>query len=190
MHFEQAAIPLFLKIKGNTLINNLLSLFCGVGLLALLAQLSVPLPWTPVPITGQTFGIALISLLWGRIRGFSIMAFYLFIGAMGAPVFSIANSSLIMRPTLGYLIGMLLASYVMGSLSDRGWCKNFWSTYLTTLIGSLIIFAFGVLVLSYYLPAKDLLFTGVVPFLPGDFIKNILASSIAYNANKKLRVLK
>lgn len=187
MTYSQALVPQFLETKGNTILNNVVSVGAGVLLVSTLAQLTIPLPWTPVPITGQTFGVALTSLLWGRARGVSVMAVYLLIGALGFPVFSAGKSGLVFGPTVGYLFGMLVASYVVGSLSDRGWCKKFWAAYLATLFGSLITFFFGVLVLSFFVPATGLFMAGVIPFLPGDLIKSFLASGIAVSINKKMR---
>lgn len=188
MNYHEALVPRFLETKGNSALNNFVLIASGVILISLLAQLSIPLPWTPVPITGQTFGVSLVSLLWGRTRGFSVISLYIFIGAIGFPVFANGKSGLMIGPTMGYLIGMLVASFVMGSLADAGWSKKFWTAYLATLIGSAITFSFGVLVLSYYFPENDILMAGVIPFLPGDFVKSILASYIAVNANQKMRL--
>lgn len=184
---EQALVPTFLESKGNTSINNLLSVFVGVFFMALLAQISLPLPWTPVPITGQTFGVALVSMLWGRNRSFYVVASYLLLGCIGLPIFALGKAGFTLGPTLGYLLGMLVGSFFMGSLSDRGWCHKFWSTYLVTVVGSVITFLFGILFLSFYVPSKELLMAGVIPFLPGDLIKSLVASYIVFRANKKIR---
>ncbi|WP_413293329.1 biotin transporter BioY [Bdellovibrio sp. HCB185ZH] len=81
-------------------------------------------------------------------------------------------------PTSGYLMGMLIASYLMGDLADRGWTKKFWSTWLAAFFGSCVILSCGVLVLSFYMPHETLFLTGVLPFLPGDFLKTLLACFI------------
>ena len=120
---EQAFIPQILSHRGNKILENILAIFVGVLSLSLLAQIAIPIPWTPVPITGQTFGIALISLLWGRNRSFAVVFSYLFIGALGFPIFAFGKSGLVFGPTFGYLIGMLAASVWMGFLADRGWTR-------------------------------------------------------------------
>ncbi len=179
---ECAVIPNYLAIEGNTLTNNVLCILTGVTLLSLLAQITIPLPWTPVPITGQTFGVALTALLWGRSRGTVVVIGYLTLGVLGFPVFALGKSGISIGPTFGYLVGMLVAAYVMGSLSDRGWTRKFWQSYLTAFIGSCITFSFGLVGLSFFVPHENLLVAGLFPFLPGDLIKTFLASSFAFTA--------
>lgn len=166
--------------------DNVLTIFAGVMVLGLLARVSIPLGFTPVPITGQTLGVALIALLWGRARGVTCVAAYLVLGAVGAPLFAFGQSGLSFGPTAGYLIGMLVASVAMGTLADRGWTKTFLRTWAAAFLGSVITFSFGVLVLSYFIPADKLLMAGVLPFLPGDFVKTLLACWIVSTASKRV----
>lgn len=184
MNQEQSLVPQILVQRGNRTAENIISVVVGVAFLSLLAQLAFPLPFTPVLITGQTFGVALIALLWGRKRGVAVVASYLAVGALGFPVFAAARSGLVIGPTMGYLFGMLLASYWMGMLSDWGWTKSFFKSWLAVFTGSVIVFSFGTLVLSFFVPAKDVFMLGVLPFLPGDFVKSLAASYIAFKANK------
>lgn len=177
-------IPSFLNSRGNKIIENIASVFAGVGLLSLLAQIALLLPWTPVPITGQTFGVALVALLWGRKRGTLVFFSYLLCGGLGLPVFAMGKVGLLLGPTSGYLIGMLVATYVVGALADRGWTKTFFRTYLAAMAGSAITFAFGLFVLSFYMPSSVLLSAGLLPFLPGDVIKTLCASTIAFQSTK------
>lgn len=171
---SQPLIPHLISIHGNQKIHSLAAIAGGVLLLSALAQIAIPLPWTPVPITGQTFGVALIAFLWGRRRGTSAVALYLAIGFLGAPIFAQGRSGFLLSPTSGYLFGMLAASYLMGTLSDLGWTHSFWKTWFAALAGSCLIFLFGVVGLSYFLPLETLFSAGVLPFLPGDFIKTLL----------------
>jgi biotin transport system substrate-specific component len=164
---------------------NVLSVLGGVALIALLAQLRIVLPFTPVPVTGQTFGVTLVALLWGRNRAVATLVSYLALGAVGAPIFTAAKSGLAFGPTLGYLVGMLFSSWVVGSLADRGWAKNFWSAWAAAAIGSLFVFTCGTAVLRFFVPADLLFAQGVLPFLPGDLIKNCLASIIVSGVAKK-----
>lgn len=181
---ELAIIPSYLTLRGNKIHENILCVVSGVLALSLLAQMTISLPWTPVPITGQTFGVALIALLWGKKRGTATVLSYLFLGGMGLPIFAMGKSGFSLGPTFGYLVGMLVAAYLMGSLADRGWTKKFFLSYLTVLLGSLVIFSFGVFGLSFFIPRENLLVAGVLPFLPGDLIKTLLASSFAFQAQK------
>lgn len=162
----------------------MISVVIGVAFLSLLAQIALPLPWTPVPVTGQTFGAALVALLWGRKRGCLVFISYLLIGSLGAPVFALGKAGLLLGPTSGYLLGMLVATYVMGTLADLGWTRTFLQSYLAAVIGSVITFAFGLLVLSFYLPSSALLGAGLLPFLAGDVVKTLAASAIAARSHK------
>lgn len=176
MHSSKAFIPVTLIKFPNHAKAVVVSIFLGVTMLALLAQIKIILPWTPVPITGQTFGVALLALIWGSRLSLGTFATYLGLGFIGAPVFAGGASGLIIGPTFGYLVGMLVASWLVGKLSDRGWSESFPKALIACYMGSLIIFSCGVIGLSFFVPVKALLISGVLPFLPGDLIKNILAA--------------
>lgn len=147
----------------------------GVVLLTALAKLAVPLPFSPVPITGQTFGVFLISLLWGSKRSAAIVALYLLMGFSGLPIFAAIKGF----HTVGYLVGMLAASLVIGQLADRGWAKSFIKSVLACLVGCVFIYALGLIVLSFYAPKGQLLQWGLYPFIPGAALKIFLAASIS-----------
>jgi biotin transport system substrate-specific component len=184
---ENALIPQMIIARGNKVLDNTLSIVVGVVMMSLLAQIAIPLPWTPVPITGQTFGVAFTALLWGRNRALASVLAYLSIGALGAPVFALGKSGLMMGPTMGYLVGMVFASYWMGLLSDLGWTRTFGRTWVAAISGSVITFAFGLLVLSAFIPAKALFVSGLLPFLPGDAIKCLLAAFTVTQAQRTFR---
>ena len=182
---SQAFIPNFISTAGkHPVATELASVVSGVVAISLLAQVVIPLGFTPVPITGQTFGVMLVSLLWGSRRGALILTAYLATGALGLPVFADAQSGLTWGPTLGYLIGMGLSAYAIGFLADRGWSKTFTRAFAACMIGSVLIFSSGLLVLSFFIPVglKQLLLAGFIPFIPGDLIKMTLAASIASKA--------
>ena len=186
MNQEHSLVPQIITQRGNRTIENVIAIFIGVVGLSLLAQIAIPLPWTPVPITGQTFGVALAALLWGRKRGVAVVLSYLFIGYLGLPVLALGKSGIAMGPTAGYLLGMVIASYWMGMLADFGWTKSYLKTCLVASSGSLIIFAFGAAVLSFFVPSKDILVMGVLPFLPGEIVKTAFASFLAFRAQKSV----
>lgn len=171
-----AAVPMLVSSRGGLLRDNLLLVVVGVFALALLALIKIPLLFTPVPITGQTFGVALIALLFGRVRAVAIVATYLALGAAGAPIFALTKNAAGFGPTSGYLIGMLAASFVMGTLADRGWTTSYLRAWSAALVGSLITFTCGLIVLSMFVPREGLLVAGFWPFLPGDFVKTSLAA--------------
>lgn len=183
---SKALLPQFILTQGDRVCLQVFAVLGGILLLALLAQVAIPLPFTPVPITGQTFGVALISLLWGRKLGVTTVAAYLLFGAFGCPVFAAAKTGALLGPTSGYLLGMFFASYWMGFLADRGATKRLVTTWLSAVSGSVIVFSFGVYGLSFFVPQDQLLTAGVLPFLPGDFIKTLLVTAMAYQATRKL----
>lgn len=162
---------------------NLAAIASGVVVLSLLAQVSIPLPWTPVPITGQTFGVALIALMWGFKRGFASVLSYLLLGASGLPIFA-AGKAGIGGPTTGYLFGMLAGALVMGTLSDRGFTKTFRKALLASYLGSVCVFFFGLVGLSFFIPREALLTAGLYPFLFGDLLKNTLAATLVTQSEK------
>ncbi|MEZ4815102.1 MAG: biotin transporter BioY [Bdellovibrionota bacterium] len=178
---SQAVIGLWIEEKNA--FTKAVSVIFGVVLLTALAQIAIPLPFTPVPITGQTFGVALLSLLWGRKWGFASVALYVCVGAMGLPVFS-AGAAGLKLATSGYLLGMCLSAFVIGSLADRGFSKSFKKSFMACLVGSLCVFTCGLIVLSNFVPKEALLSAGFLPFIPGDIAKSTLASFIASRASK------
>jgi biotin transport system substrate-specific component len=176
MHQSRAFIPQSITKFPNKAISLAGSIIIGVTMMSLLAQLKIALPWTPVPITGQTFGVSLLALLWGSRLSLITFATYLGLGFLGAPIFASGISGLLIGPTFGYLIGMLFASWAVGKLSDIGWSRNFLKAIGACYVGSFITFTCGVIGLSFFVPSEKLLIAGVIPFLPGDLIKNLLAA--------------
>jgi biotin transport system substrate-specific component len=150
----------------------------GSLLIALSAQLQLRLPFSPVPITGQTFAVLLLGALYGSKRGPATVATYLALGVMGLPVFAGGASGVarLVGPTAGYLVGFLAAAFVVGSLSERGWDRKPWTVAASMVIGSAIIYATGILWLSKFVSWPAVLSTGVLPFLPGDALKIALAT--------------
>lgn len=156
-----------------------LALVVGASIVTgIAAQLAVPLPWTPVPLTGQTFAVLLTGALLGSTRGFLAQGLYLLEGAAGLPVFAGGDSGVmkLIGPTAGYLLAFPFAAAVTGALAQRGWDRNFFSMLAAMMLGSVVIFAGGLLGLSRYVPGDRLLAAGLLPFLPGDLIKSSLAA--------------
>lgn len=176
---SQAYVNKVLVDLGESKINEVLSYVFGIVLLGALAQIAIPLPWTPVPVTGQTFGVTLIALLWGQKRAFGIVAAYLIAGIVGLPVFALAGGA-----TWGYLVGMLLSTLVVGHFSDRGWTNSFLKAYFAGFLGSCVTLICGMLVLSFFLEGQNIFMAGLVPFLPGDFVKTVMAAGIATGLSK------
>ena len=156
----------------------------GVGLIALSAQFVFHLPWTPVPITGQTFGVLLVGGAYGANRGFATLAAYLVVGGLGVGVFA-ANSSgwdvlKLTSATGGYLVGMLVAATLVGWLADRGWDRSALKSLPAMVLGNVVIYAFGFVWLQHSLgtTASQTWHLGVQPFLWGDGVKILLAAGL------------
>lgn len=183
-HSSQALVYRFIPI--DKLSVSVLVVFWGCASLTLLAQMTIPLPFTPVPVTGQTFGVLLLSLLFGFRLGLASVGLYLFGGLAGLPIFAMGKSGVLLGPTTGYLIGMFFAAALIGSLADRGWAKSFWKAFLACVAGSVLIYALGVFVLSFFLPSESLWMAGIAPFIVGDLIKSFVAASISYVTSRRL----
>ncbi|MFE7125844.1 biotin transporter BioY [Streptomyces sp. NPDC057617] len=148
----------------------------GAVLTGLAAQLSVPVPGSPVPVTGQTFAALLVGTSLGARRGFLSLALYTLAGAAGVPWFS-AGSSGAGGASFGYVLGMLLAATAVGALARRGGDRSVLRTAGTMVAGSVIIYAVGVPYLAVVagLSPSAAISAGLVPFLLGDALKAALA---------------
>ena len=145
---------------------------------ALAARVAIPLPWTPVPITGQTFAVLLAGAVLGARRGLLAQLLYLGEGAAGLPVFAggAAGVAKLVGPTGGYLIAFPLAAAAVGALCERGWDRRFGSMLAAMLLGSSVLFALGLAQLSRFVPPDALLAQGLLPFVAGDLVKASLAA--------------
>ncbi|NJQ03876.1 biotin transporter BioY [Streptomyces zingiberis] len=145
----------------------------GAALTGAAAQLVVPVPGSPVPVTGQTFAALLVGASLGAGRGFLSLMLYTLLGMAGMPLFAGGAST----ATFGYVLGMLLAATVVGSLARRGGDRGALRTAGTMAVGSLIIYAVGVPYLAVVadLSLGEALAVGMVPFLIGDALKAALA---------------
>lgn len=150
------------------------------AVIALGAQLEVVLPFSPVPLTGQTFGVLLAGILLGSRWGAAAVAAYLTEGLLGLPVFAggAAGPAVFAGPTAGYLMGFLPAAWLTGRLAERGWDRTPLTAAAAMLLGSAAIFACGLANLARFLPASQLLSAGLIPFLPGDVVKSALAAAV------------
>ena len=142
------------------------------------AQLAIPVPWSPVPITGQTFAVLLSGAVLGTRRALIAQALYLLEGAAGLPFFAggVGGAALLAGPTGGYLMAFPLAAAVTGMLAERGWDRRFVTMMAAMLLGSTILFAFGLAMLARFVAPGALLGAGLLPFVPGDLIKAALAA--------------
>ncbi|MFE2282181.1 biotin transporter BioY [Streptomyces sp. NPDC059454] len=157
----------------------------GAALTGLAAQIAVPVPGSPVPVTGQTFAALLVGTALGARRGFVSLAVYALVGAAGVPWFAEGRAGTGM-PSFGYVLGMLLASVVVGALARRGADRSVWRTAGTMVLGSAVIYAVGVpyLALATGMSASAAIAAGLTPFLVGDALKAALAMGVLPTAWK------
>jgi biotin transport system substrate-specific component len=148
----------------------------GTLFIAALAQIAIPVPGSPVPVTGQTLAVYLIGTTYGARLGFATFATYLVAGIAGAPVFAPAATQGLARltgATGGYLIGMLIAVLILGALADRKADQKFKTSFPALIFGSVIVFAFGLIWLnvSLNLTWSQTISAGLTPFIFGEVIK-------------------
>ena len=165
--------------RSSALMNVLLVVAASL-VTAAAAQVEIRLPWTPVPITGQSFAVLLSGLVLGSRRAFLAQMLYLSEGVLGLPFFSGGAAGLahLVGPTGGYLVAFPFAAAFTGFLAERGWDRRPVTMFLAMLAGSTIVFGLGLAQLSRFVPADTLLATGLLPFVPGDLIKSALAAGI------------
>lgn len=154
----------------------------GSLLIAGLAQLSIRLPFTPVPITGQTLGVLLVGASLGALRGGMSVGLYLLEGALGAPFFaegahgiSVLTAS---SASGGYLWGFVVAAALIGFLAERGWTNSLGSAIGAMFLGEAIIYACGVpwLAAALNVNGQKAMEFGLYPFVVGDVLKLLLAA--------------
>lgn len=159
----------------SSALNNALFVTMGTLFIAALAQIALPVPGSPVPVTGQTLGVLLIGTSYGATLGLSTLLVYLLVGLAGAPVFANGGHGLssLTGATGGYLVGMLIASFVVGALAGRRWDQRVRSALPTILLGDAIIFSFGLVWLQAYTDRSWgwTLGAGFTPFIIGEVLK-------------------
>lgn len=165
----------------STALTNAGFVITGVAFLSLLAQIAIPVPGSPVPVTGQTLGVLLLATSYGAKLGTTTFFTYLLAGALGAPVFANGGSGIerIVGATGGYLVGMLLTSALLGYLGGRRWDQKFKTALPAMLIGNVLTFGFGLLWLHQY-TGKDWAWTisaGFTPFIIGEILKIAIAGT-------------
>lgn len=150
--------------------------------IGLFAQISFHLPFTPVPFTGQTFAVLLGAATIGWSRAAIGSVIYAAAGVAGVPWFAGATSGwhVAAGPDFGYILSYVAVSILVGALAEKGLDRSFFGTAGIMAVGSLVIYAFGVTWLAFALnvSAMKALSLGMLPFLPGDAFKLVLAAVI------------
>ncbi len=169
----------------SALIYDFSLIAAGSILIALSAQLAVWMPFSPVPVTGQTFAVLMIGALFGARRAGLCVLAYVAEGVAGLPVGAggMSGAVWLLGPTGGYLLGFIASAVLVGYLAEHGWDRRILTTVIAMLAGNICIYSFGsahlaVLVITGRAPIAmgDLLRVGVYPFIVGDVAKTILAA--------------
>lgn len=175
------------KTKQMVLIALMTAVTCVLG------PLSIPLPFSPVPISLTNFAIFLAIFVLGMKNGTISFIIYLLLGAVGVPVFSSFRGGLqvLAGPTGGYLIGFIFLALIMGFALDH-FDRKLVPTIIGMIIGMAVCYAFGTVWLAKLLSLsfKEGLMMGVIPYLPGDAAKIIIAAIVGpklYGATQKIR---
>ena len=160
----------------STALTHVGFIVAGTVFIAALAQIAIPVPGSPVPVTGQTLAVYLIGTTYGARLGFATFSTYLLAGIAGAPVFAPAATQGLARltgATGGYLIGMLVATLILGALADRKADQKFKTSFPALILGSVIVFTFGLTWLhtSLDLTWAQTISAGLTPFIFGEVIK-------------------
>jgi len=168
-------------IPRSTALTNAVLVVSGVLGLAALAQIALPVPGSPVPVTGQTLGVLILGTAYGSTLGVTTFALYILVGIAGAPVFANSGHGLdrIAGPTGGYLVGMLIATFILGQLARFRLDQKFLTALPSMLIGTVTTFAFGLVWLQQY-TGKSWSWTfnaGLTPFIFGEMLKIAIAGT-------------
>lgn len=181
-------------LPGGGLLADVLLVAGGAGFVALAAQVSIDLPFTPVPITGQTFAVVLVGAGLGAVLGLASLGLYLFVGALGAPIYADGTHGwdVLTGPTGGYIVGFVLAAGLTGYLAQRRWDRKFSSAVAAMLTGNVVIYLVGLPWLAEQIDAglEGTLEAGLYPFVVGDLVKLYLAGMllpVAWKLVKRLR---
>jgi biotin transport system substrate-specific component len=174
------------SLRGSW-VRDLALVVAGAAFIAVSAQVSIPLPFSPVPVTGQTFAVLLTGAALGASLGVAATGLYLAAALAGLPVLAptetgghLTGSAVLTMPTLGYVVGFMAASAAVGTLAARGLTRSPLGTVAAMLVGNVVIYGLGLIWLRHALSASwsDAIAWGLTPFLVGDAVKIALAVGV------------
>jgi biotin transport system substrate-specific component len=180
MHNQTYATLFRPQIKREALFYDIILIIGASIFIALSAQIAFNVPFSPVPVTGQTFAVILTGALLGSRKGSLAVIAYLLEGISGLPVFAQAQFGLVhlFGPTGGYLVGFIPAAFICGFLVENGWGKSFFSTIGIMTIGTIVIFICGLSWLKIFIGNENVMLMGFFPYVTGALIKIALAAII------------
>lgn len=178
-------------LPSDTLLSRAALVVFGAAFVALAAQVRIGLPFTPVPLTAQTFAALVTGAALGSRLGASSLGLYWLAGMSGVPVFNnwTGGWAVASGPTGGYLIGFVIAAFVVGAFAERGWDRRPRIVF-PLLLGNVIIYALGLPWLVRFVGGDNVLVEGLWPFIPGDLLKlgaAVLTLPVAWTFAARLR---
>jgi len=183
--FERSKPLVLADLLPSSILNEVLIVIGAAGFVGILAQISIHLSFTPVPITGQTLGVLVAGTALGWKRGAAAMALYGMIGVAGVPWFA-GHTSGFVGASFGYIVGFVLCAALCGFLAERGADRSLVKSVPAMVVGEIVMYAIGVIWLGVSLhvgPARAIAL-GFTPFLIGDTIKAIIAALLLPGAWK------
>jgi biotin transport system substrate-specific component len=170
-------------VLPRSAVRNAILVIGGAAFVGLAAQIAVPLPFTPVPVTGQTFAVLLTAAALGTWRGIAAMLLYAAMGLAGVPWFAGGSSAFkegALVVSFGYVAGFIAAAALVGWLAERGNTRTVLRTAGLMVVGNVVIYTFGAswLAAALDVPLARALELGVTPFLLGDALKVALAAGL------------
>ncbi len=159
---------------------NAITMLVATAVLAISAQIAFNIPFSPVPVTAQTFAVLLVGAAFGPIRGGAVILMYLAEGISGLPVFANGGfgAAYLIGPTGGYLMSFVPAAVTVGYLAERGWDRKLWTTFAAMTLGTAIILLGGTSWLALTTQRTDILAIALFPFIPGAFVKIVAAAGL------------
>jgi len=186
MSFTLVAKPTIVdRFVKRSLVADIALVFSGAALTAIAAQIAIPA--YPVPFTLQTLVVLLVGATLGSRRGGLSLGVYALAGLAGLPVFApkadgghVVGFAAFVGPTAGFILGFVIAAYVIGLLAERKWSSNVLKTFVAFVVGSTIIYFVGIPALSAFAFSGDFTaaVTYMVPFMLWDVVKAVIAAGL------------
>lgn len=174
------------QLKLDSRAKNIALVTTSTLFIALMAQVAIRLPFTPVPVTGQTLAVLLTVAVLGSVRAVASTSLYLGLAVAGFPVLApqtdgshITGVQVLAMPTLGYVVGFIVAAAIIGKLADLGYTKKLLPALALMVLGNVIIYALGFSTLKILLDTTwtNAFAWGVAPFVVGDIFKIAIAAA-------------
>lgn len=171
--------PVLADLIPGARVRDVVLTLIGTAFITVAGYITIPLPFTPVPISLATFAVLLTGAALGPLRGSASAGLYLVLGLVGVPLFAHGASGWAFS-SFGYIVGYVVAALIVGALARRRSDRSVWSTLGLAAVGSLTIYAFGVPWLAAFagIDLATAFTLGVLPFLIGDAVKIVAMAGL------------